>query len=76
MKQLIVEPIAFKDVRGKELLYLKITGPKTKGEVLINIGEKTHKAVKELIDKEEGITKIQFETPTTQGNDFGKIVNK
>lgn len=63
MKQLIVEPIEFTDVRGKKLLYLKITGPKTKNEVLINIGEKTYTGVKELIEKEEGITKIQFETP-------------
>lgn len=41
-----VETIEFKDVRGKELLYLKITS--NQKEVLINVGKKTFDSVKEL----------------------------
>lgn len=41
-----VETIRWKDIRGKELLYLKITH--NGNEVLINVGEKTLKSVENL----------------------------
>lgn len=41
-----VTPIKHTDVRGKELLYLKIKTEE--GEVLINIGEKTYESIKRL----------------------------
>lgn len=53
-----VEAIEHKDVRGNKLLYMKIT--KGKNELVINIGEKSFKALRELDDT---MTKIQFDTP-------------
>lgn len=41
-----VQVVKHADIRGNVLLYLKITG--TKGEVIINIGEKTFNQVKVL----------------------------
>lgn len=65
---MLVQAIKHKDVRGKELLYLKIQHEGN--EVLVNIGERTYKAVVELVNQqqlklhaEEPITKIQFEEP-------------
>lgn len=43
------------DVRGKELMYLRIKGVTGK-EMLINIGEKTYEGVKEIL---EDVNKIQ-----------------
>lgn len=48
MEQMHVEPIRFKDVRGNELLYIKIK--KGEKEVLINVGNRTFKNVEELIN--------------------------
>ena len=45
-----VEVIKHKDVRGKELLYLKISN--SRGEALLNIGQKTYDAIKYLQDGE------------------------
>lgn len=53
-----VESIKHHDVRGKELLYLKIT--KGKNELVINIGEKTFREIENLDDT---MTKLQFEQP-------------
>ena len=50
MKETKVEAIKFKDVRGKEMLYIKIT--KGEKEVIINVGQKTYDSVMEL-DKPE-----------------------
>lgn len=46
-----VEAIKFKDVRGKELLYLKLYNEF--GEALMNIGEKNFNNICELLDKEK-----------------------
>ena len=43
-----VEPIEFYDVRKNKLLYLKIQDGEK--EVLINIGDKTYKAIVNLIE--------------------------
>lgn len=66
-----VEPIKHKDVRGKELLYLKLTNEGR--EVLINIGQRTFSDVELLLNpnqqrlfEKEPITKIQIAEPMTQ----------
>lgn len=70
-KTMQVEVLIYKDVRGKELSYLRITNER-KEEVLINVGDKTYKAVQELIEEpkkpepnriENG---VQTNTPQTQ----------
>ena len=48
-----VEAITYKDVRGNELMYLRITNPTNGKEVLVNIGAKTYKAVKDLTAQPE-----------------------
>jgi len=48
-KLMQVEVLIYKDVRGKELQYIRVTN-ELKEEVLINVGEKTYTAVKELIE--------------------------
>lgn len=47
-----LETIQYKDVRGKELLYLKVTNSRG-NEHLINVGDKTYKAVNDLIKQEQ-----------------------
>lgn len=46
-----IETVKYKDVRSKELLYLKITNKHNK-EYIVNVGEKTFKEVSELIEDE------------------------
>lgn len=47
-----VTVIKHKDVRGKELNYLKLKNEN--GEVLINVGDKTYNQVEVLLQKKEG----------------------
>ena len=47
-----LQVLEHKDVRGKILQYLKISNNKG-NDVLINVGEKTYKSVRELIEEEE-----------------------
>lgn len=46
-----IETIKHKDVRGKELLYIKMTGRKGT-EYLINVGDKTYKDVTDLVEQD------------------------
>lgn len=46
-----IETVKHKDVRGKELLYLRVTN-KHQEEYLVNVGEKTYKEVTELVERE------------------------
>lgn len=46
-----IETINFKDVRGKELLYLKLTNRKQE-EYLINVGIKTYAEVTRMINED------------------------
>lgn len=46
-----IEAIKHKDVKGKELLYLKIKNGEH--EVLVNVGTKTYEAVKALDNVQE-----------------------
>lgn len=59
MNNATVTPIKFQDVRGAQLLYLKISVGEN--QVLINIGQKTFDSVTELINptgKEKTVTPI------------------
>lgn len=47
-KYMKVEALKHKNVRGKELLYLKISDEKTGEEVIIEIGQKTFDSVTAL----------------------------
>lgn len=49
--KMLVQAIKHKDVRGKELLYLKIQHEGN--EVLVNIGERTYKAIVELVNQQQ-----------------------
>lgn len=61
MKVLEVTAIKHHDVRGKELLYIKI------GDVVINVGEKTYKEVGKLTgDVEEEPAKLTIQEPVTK----------
>lgn len=60
-----VTPIKHTDVRGKELLYLKIEH--SGREVVINIGEKTYEAVSELVAATSDAIKAKIETANGSG---------
>lgn len=53
----MVSAIKHQDVRGKELLYLKIQA--NGKEVVINVGKATHEGVEELLKPRETSTTIQ-----------------
>lgn len=64
-----VETLRHKDVRGNELCYLKLTNGKGT-EHLINVGEKTLKAVEKLNDEDKEVTPDLFTNqfaPKTEG---------
>lgn len=48
-----VEPIKHKDVRGKELFYIKFSTEDGSVEMLMNVGEKSHNAVMAIINVEK-----------------------
>lgn len=50
------EVLKHKDVRGNELLYLKLTHEKTNEEILINIGQKTFDSVKNMGNPDKNLT--------------------
>lgn len=60
-----VEPIKYTDVRGKELLYLKIEH--NGKEVVINVGQKTYDSVKELVAATSDAIKAKIETANGSG---------
>lgn len=60
----VVTPLEWKDVRGKEQLYLKIEH--NQNTVLINIGRKTFDSVRELLT----------ESKTTQQDLKEKVIKK
>lgn len=47
-----IETIKHADVRGKELMYLKLTARGSIQPYLINVGEKTFYEVSEMLDRE------------------------
>lgn len=47
-----IETVKHADVRGKELLYLKLTGRGNNEPYLINVGEKTFKQVSDMLNEE------------------------
>lgn len=61
---LTIEAIRFKDVRGKELAYIKFINRKGT-EYLINVGEKTLTEVQKLMDEQDVVNKIQVMEPQT-----------
>lgn len=64
-----VEAIKHKDVRGKEMLYLKLTHEVTQKEVVINIGQKTFDAVSNMdtVTLPEAQLTIETATPKKSG---------
>lgn len=46
----------------KKLFYLIIKNSKGT-RMIVNVGEKTHNQVNQLVDEEKGVTKLQFEEP-------------
>lgn len=61
-----IEVLKMKDVREKELLYLRIKVLGKETPVVVNIGEKTYKAVEEIIKPRETSTTINVLKPETK----------
>lgn len=74
-----VQAIEHKDIKGRKLLYLKIT--QGEHEVYVNIGEKTYNSVKELekvqilpFEPDEEVNKSAFtKLPTDEKQEIKKI---
>lgn len=65
-----VEAIKHQDVRGKELLYLRITKEGVQEPITINIGQKTYDAIKKL-DATLAQSKLPVDEPKADGNAMG-----